>query len=215
MLFKKIDLPGPTNEQAKFKHFICSNFGYSDQTFQNLYLALWPELLATKPVTECVDALTRLAETEYFYKVGRKQSAYAAFCLMLADSIVDKSLPEFVLKAKNHRSLLLAATYYRLITKNVHGYVWLCENETVTHDAWLYIKSGRGHFVSVINGGVLHVEDQAADDDDVSDYDLKSISALGMPSIYDATPSAGSDEDVLSALNAGNDNQAKFDDFLP
>lgn len=216
-------------EQAKFKNFICATFGYTDETFKNLFLACWEEVVSTRPLTEYVDALTRLSSTEYFYKVGRKQAAYAAFCLLLADALVDKSHPEYVLNANNHRALLLAATYYRLISKNVDGYTWLCQNETISHDAWLYIKAGCGQFAFVITGDVLHVEHQV--EDNVSEFDLKGIggfnAAASTPAIFDSVAAVGSDQDVLAAFSSrlqeptvntddikADDKSPSFDDFM-
>lgn len=195
-------------DQAKFKNFVCTTFGYTDETFKNLFLVFWAEVVFTRPLAEYVDALTRLSSTEYFYKVGRKQAAYAAFCLMLADALVDKSHPEFVLNANNHRALLLAATYYRLISKSVAGYTWLCQNETISHDAWLYIKAGCGQFAYVITGDVLHVEHQV--EDNVSEFDLKGIGGFNtevpVPAIFNSVAAVGSDQDVLSAFSANSEN---------
>lgn len=172
MFFRK-KVKHEDDEQKRFSVFISTTFGFTDDSVKNLFLVHYLYLKELDCVSSCVDVLFQLSKSEYFNKVGRKPAAYALYCLFIAEHLSRKQI-----FSASTQSLVRSGEFYKLASNDKRSLDWLFSNMAVTQDCWLFLKSQKGQFASLVLGAdVLHVDEL---EDDVSDFDLQAIQQMGV-----------------------------------
>lgn len=216
-------------EQAKarmFRRKLIEQSGFSDNTFNQLLEPYMPLVDKYGLHDDLRTILSQVVSDESLHRAGKKQAFFIVFCLYLANVLVKKRDPEYVIFDENiYVEIVTVSVFYQLISRSAEGYKWVNSARALLKDAWLFLKSGKGRLADIMliphdesvedaDAGGIELSDDSDEDEIDLDEQFTSDTEFEIGSLLASEGEPISDLEVLSRLGADDSSGLDNDDLV-